>query len=481
MAKKVITTGFILLIIVAVIPAVLKYTPPSTSEQPIAAFASVINNGGSYVKYNGNVYYREYNAHSVDSSGLFANYDYVSGAVKDMVCLAPDGGKQVLFKDKGSGGIYIYNDQFYLEEINSAPNTNDSVNGSVYTSTIYTVALNGENRHDLAGGNIKAIDEKAGLLICAKENDFWSSNIFTINLSNYSVKTLATDCTFTTEHDGVVYYEENVDDDNSRKGQICLEAVTTDGSQRKKIVTTGTDLYPDGGGGPSKIQCIQFVGEDIYFSYGSYAGSGNFFQGGNICRVKKDGSGFEKLINGSVTEMSHSGNITDPNFIILSKNQGAYLYYSDYASDTDSCLDLQTMQSSKTSEAPTNLIRANSCLSVTSDYTGFKYASHAISPIRYPFTDGDNISVYLNDSDHKTILLTTIDYQWQQPNTADDSETLRNIKDMEIVDGYFYFTIEDSVRDPNIDVGWRYGYSRQTTQVFRKPIGAGAVESLYSF
>lgn len=51
------------------------------------------------------------------------------------------------------------------------------------------------------------------------------------------------------------------------------------------IAQTIPDLYEEHNGEMScEITHVQIVGDFIYFSYGEFAGSGHFFQGGNIIK-----------------------------------------------------------------------------------------------------------------------------------------------------------------------------------------------------
>ena len=40
------------------------------------------------------------------------------------------------------------------------------------------------------------------------------------------------------------------------------------------------------------VDCAQEIGDEVYFQFGGYDGSGNFYAGGKIAKVKTDGTGF---------------------------------------------------------------------------------------------------------------------------------------------------------------------------------------------
>ena len=42
---------------------------------------------------------------------------------------------------------------------------------------------------------------------------------------------------------------------------------------------------------PVSVDCAQEIGDEVYFQFGGYDGSGNFYVGGKIAKVKTDGTG----------------------------------------------------------------------------------------------------------------------------------------------------------------------------------------------
>ena len=53
---------------------------------------------------------------------------------------------------------------------------------------------------------------------------------------------------------------------------------------------------------PLFISCFQILGDELYFSVGTTNGTAHVYSGGMIYRVKKDGSGFTRLVDHSPTE-----------------------------------------------------------------------------------------------------------------------------------------------------------------------------------
>jgi hypothetical protein len=244
----------------------------------------VINNGGLYVEYNGNVYYRQYTADCYAEEGIFGSYDPIDGAKKNMICKKQDQTAETVFEDNGEGDIYICCDKMYLEKT--------SGNMGTY---VYSIDLNGKNEQEIGEGHIKGINEKSQVLVGMLADDKGIYQLCSIEGSTGEVKkiTLTEPCVeFLDLRDGVIYYLGEVETEVSKMGKVKLCSVNVNGSDEKLLAATKPDLYefPDR---ETQIPCFQFVKDTIYFSYGAYGGTGNFYQGGKIAKVEKDGSDFE--------------------------------------------------------------------------------------------------------------------------------------------------------------------------------------------
>ena len=54
-------------------------------------------------------------------------------------------------------------------------------------------------------------------------------------------------------------------------------------------------------------------------------------------------------------------------------------------------------------------------------------------------------------------------------------------KDLYYADGFLYFTVEYSIYDKDSSIGWRDGYRRLRSDVYRLKTGEGAAKLLYSY
>jgi hypothetical protein len=101
------------------------------------------------------------------------------------------------------------------------------------------------------------------------------------------------------------------------------------------MVVTAGDLYSSTAGyGPAAIEQMRFSREALYFSYGSIAGSGGFFQGGKVMRVSFDGSekeivaGQRTLVDANFGVRADGSVATtdDHDFVLYTGHEDYFLY-----------------------------------------------------------------------------------------------------------------------------------------------------------
>jgi hypothetical protein len=255
----------------------------------------------------------------------------------------------------------------------------------------------------------------------------------------------------------VIYYEASVDYDTSVMGTVKLVSVHVDGTMETVLTITEPDLYEYGDRG-TEIQCFQMVGDRIYFSYGAYGGTGNFYQGGKIASVNKDGSDFQ-LLAGTVVEGDTSKDSTiyqgmvDENFYVALNNQVETLYFSrSFESQEVFQLDIASGEV------------------MISDFV--------INKEKEPFLYQDSVINYENASISETILIPQVDYSLLNlPQPA--AYTL--LKDIQVGNGYVYYKMEASDLEPTADIGWREGTKRVKTLIVRQLIGSNTAEILCEY
>ena len=403
----------------------------------------VINNGGLYVSYKGNVYYRQYTSDSYNSVGLFGTYETIVGAKKNMMRLKPDGTSEIAFNDIGEGNIFICKDRMYLEKLNK-----DLI------PIVYAVDLDGSNEQEIGTGWVKGIDEESGTLVCVLADAEDTYQLHRLDgatgvIKKYDLKVTCSE--FLALKDGVIYYSGEVEFEASKLGEIKLCSVNLDGSNEKLLVLTDSDLYELGDRG-TVIPCIQFVGDTIYFSYGAYGGTGNYYQSGKIAKVEKDGRDFTVIL-GDAKGTDINNNLVDDIFYVASDTGKEILYYSQTSENKKNfALDLSTGEVNKT------------------DFPIYAEGK--------PFEYEGGISIYQNASPKMTTWIPSVDYGLLDLDKEADYYT---IKDIELCDNWVYYRIEANEAAPEVSIGWRDGYRRVKTKVVRQELDGDTVEILFEY
>ena len=393
--------------------------------------SKVVNNGSEFVKYKGNIYYWKYNKNSFEKNAVWADYSPKYRVKNIMMCLQNNGKRVKKFEISGYGNIYIYNNRMYLQSAGTVS----------YEPKIFSVDMNGKNRKDFGTGVIKGIDTKNGRLIYELEG-----KIMSLNCKNGSKKILSSQGEFLELDNGVVYYY----DDAGIRDLVRIKSIRADGTKNKQIVSVKLKLSDDDPREWLEIIQFQIYKNTLYFSYGTFCGTAHEYGGGEIAKVKKDGTGFKVLAG---TEE----NPVDNKFYILKSQNDTKLIYNTI---------------SRTAQA----ISLKNYKVTTTKFT--------VQPMKEAFNDGDNVSIYFSDSGKKTTLVRKSDYSSLGNNLSLKNgydETYVGIKPVEYIDGNVYFKVEVSRHNPKVDLGWRYGYTRKITKVYKKNLKTNKKVLLYSY
>jgi len=403
----------------------------------------VDNNGSLYVAYQGNTFYRQYTADSYEAEGLFGTYNSVADSLKNMMYKKSDGTVEIAFSDVGEGDIYICNDNMYLMKT-----------GADYISTVYSVGLDGKGEQVIGTGQILGIDETTQTLVCMLADETDTYQLFKVNgVTGEAVKygLQVPYSSFLTLQGGVIYYLGEVKFEAAQMGEVKLCSVKVDGTDEKLLADTAADLY-EYGDREAVIPCIQLVGDTIYFSYGAYGGTGNFYQGGRIAKVMTDGSDFEILL-GNPDANGDPVTIADIFYVAQDKGEDL-LYYSQGGEEyTKNILQISTGEISETD------------LPIFAEGDPFEYE--------------EGISVYLNQSASSTNWIPKVDYSLLK--LDDGVDYLYTVTNIELCDDWVYYQIEANESAPEVSVGWRDGYRRIKTIVMREELEGDKVETLYEY
>lgn len=364
---------------------------------------------------DGTLYYWEYQAGSFESQAVLGNYQPVVGAVNRLMARTPSGEATVVTEAEGSGTLALVGDLLFFEKpVDNIGNTE-----------ICRLSLEDLSIQNLGAGKLQAV--AGGRVICT---DTYETQIDSIEPED-GTRTRIGEGAFLAVSEDLVYYQPPESDATAAsRGQVTLAVAGPDGSDPRTLCTTAPDLSDGAFQGAACIVRMVFRGEDIYFSYGTYAGTGMFFQGGRIMRVKKDGSQAEVAAG--------SGELQDAIF---------------------------TVREDGTVESHSNLD-----------------ATVSIFPMDPYYAYNGSIYVFGEDGTAEE-LVAQADYASLAPIPCGvwDPEEGIGIAYAEKVGDAAYFLLDYGVAAPTGSVGWRTAYTRTSSALFRKDLATGQVETLYTY
>lgn len=245
----------------------------------------VINNGGDYVTYNGKSYYWEYKSNSFDASnqraiGMGRTLIYAN-ASNNLVCVDDKGNKKTIYSGKNKGSIWVFNNRIYVAPFDT------------YSDNCTSMDLDGSNTKEEYFNTIYAV-RKEGLVVGASGDD----ESLSILKNNDELERIAyahfNSIKVVLVSDTRVYYTTNAD------SGINFECVDLDGKNNVHLATLTQSSWCDWADDyemktPVAVDCAQEIGDEVYFQFGGYDGSGYIYQGGKIAKVKTDGTGFTEI------------------------------------------------------------------------------------------------------------------------------------------------------------------------------------------
>lgn len=226
---------------------------------------------GHAVEYGGDLYYWRYTGDSYEGYGSIGSFPVSYRAENQMVRRSADGDVSVLFEAKGSNEFAVVNDRIYYQTYDG----------------IRSWDMSTQSVSSLGTGRLAGATDDGNYLICSGDG-----NLDVIDTNTAQRSQLAADAGFIACWDDVIYYKPaEADYGASRLGQLTVARILPDGSEQAALYTTAADLYSDRDMvSPAQVGQMYFGDEYIYFSYGGIGGSGMFFQGGRIIRMRYDGS-----------------------------------------------------------------------------------------------------------------------------------------------------------------------------------------------
>lgn len=378
--------------------------------------APVYEAGNVAQKEDGTVYYWEYDSASFEGSAALGYYKPIVGETNKLMMQSLSGEK-VMIGDMEGGGSLVLTDSsriFYEKPV-------DQIGGY----EICSIDQNSGQTQTYGLGRIEASDGKK--IICSDSTNYCIDSID----AETGERTKLVDGSFLASHDGLIYYQPvEADSGAATKGKVSFAVVDAQGGQQKTLCTTEPDLYADDFQGTASIVSMVFKEEYIYFSYGSYAGTGSVYAGGKIMKVKKDGTEAE-VVAGMDGLRAPAFSVSEDGTVVSQSIDEMY----DYINSMD------------------------------------KY-----------FTRNGSI-YFMNENGEPAELVTQADYA-SVGNVAcgqfNDNEAV-TIQFAEKIGNKVYMLLDHGVIDEASRVGWRTGYARVNSAMLSKDLDTGTVETVFSY
>ena len=378
--------------------------------------ASVYEAGNVAQKEDGTVYYWEYDSASFEGSAALGYYKPIVGETNKLMMQSLSGEKVMIGDMEGGGSLALTDGSliFYEKPV-------DQIGGY----EICSIDQNSGQTQTYGLGRIEASDGKK--IICSDSTNYCIDSID----AETGERTKLVDGSFLASHDGLIYYQPvEADSGAATKGKVSLAVVDAQGGQQKTLCTTEPDLYADDFQGTASIVSMVFKDEYIYFSYGSYAGTGSVYAGGKIMKVKKDGTEAE-VVAGMDGLRAPAFSVSEDGTVVSQSIDEMY----DYINSMD------------------------------------KY-----------FTRNGSI-YFMNENGEPAELVTQADYA-SVGNVAcgqfNDNEAV-TIQFAEKIGNKVYMLLDHGVIDETSRVGWRTGYARVNSAMLSKDLDTGTVETVFSY
>ena len=368
-------------------------------------------------------------------------------AENQLVCRHGDGTEEVLLSAAGNGPIFIVGDRIYL--------TADGVN-------LYSVNLEGEDRVEHGDFEPWAADEKAGTLVGTRS--FASGGgVYLLSAKDHAMTSIASEGQyFLGAEDGYCYYSTS---DMGETPTAVLWKTAMDGSGTVKLSQV-INSESWGTAGISILEMMKY-GDQIYYSYGAYAGTGGFFQGGGINCVDADGTNTQVCVP--------EGELGAEEFLISQQLDKTCICYVGKEDATGSYIgfwdDYPYQQIHGKTQGEWGEVQ---CEEKAMD------RFYLCRPGSYICVDGEILRYNQELLTYQTLIPKEAGFDFiDVPTGSEDRIAL--ISNLDVVGDNLFFTVEWSVRDRSRDIGWRAGYDREQSAFYVMKLGELQAEEIYSY
>jgi len=218
-----------------------------------------------------------------------------------------------------------------------------------------------------------------------------------------------------------------------------------------------------------EVSDFHIVGNQIFCVYGAYAGTGNFFQGGELVMLNKDGSDIKYPIppqdpeNDGNKDSYANSDLNETIYVSYdSQNKATAIYYSYLFNELSSDVYRYDLSSKK----------------ITKVKRGFEIHENEIPFIYHSDDDTSSICVYESGQHKLRQLVKNIDFS-----DFDEfkNDPYINNDYMSYDNNYVYYIISANQYTESESIGWRDGYTRLSTKTYRTNIKTQKTELLYEY
>ncbi|MBD5454216.1 MAG: hypothetical protein HDR30_07885 [Lachnospiraceae bacterium] len=345
---------------------------------------------------------------------------------------------------------------------------------------LYSVDMQGKNRIDYGSGSIYAVDaERKIFILKVKEADaIYETSYYVMNYETGERKLLfdgpVDDVYFYIGgyHDGWLYYN-NCERDFDR---LC--AVSIEGEEREIIAVTSEHNLENERRYHESIIGIEVDRDRVYFIFGGYGGSAGVFQGGTLISVKLDGTDYKAVhVEDDDFYISHDKGKT---FVYFPRYDYNYFYRNGISEENDMLVWDVEADICYCSDFPTNILTYYyiNTDSMCRYYPADKGALYGVTDDEMQREETD---VYAIPGDSGKIVRVVMDIEKYVAKWQGEGIDKVEYDDFYFADGVLYFKAEYSAYDRDTSIGWRDGYRRLHTDIYRLKIGESKAEVLYSY
>ena len=433
-----------------------------------------------YAEWEGNIYFRQYSDEDVEKGALWAEFGYIPGTEKELMCLTPDGELTQVGTDYGCGAMYIVNGRLYSQK-----KMREGDADSIGEYIVYSCNLDGSDVREYDSDTIFAVrDDK---VICGGYmNRAWylASPYTYSSLSYIDAQTgeehilveTKTDSYFylgATE-EGIFYYGDYYNRDVD-SWDLRIYSVDYEANILSLTTVTATEFADDHDLNMKyftpylDIPYFRIMGDELYFVVGWYDGSAEMFQDGSIYSMKKDGN------ERKVQALSY-----DTKFYMYDDGVNRALFCSTIDEKTGKVAENGKMVPiNLMGHAPQNIV-----LRIANGYSydePYVYSSTAYDPLYHTVYPDTSVLLYPDTSGICYVLLTEQDCEELSIDAYVDGHFSQDIKDVEYLDGKLFFTVTDLTYSFEDSIGWRDGYLRGRTACYCKDLESGEIRLLYEY